>query len=74
MAVPHCFLLSRQQSKEFLVDDVLDALDLRTLGIGVEDHALNDILIQDGAIVVRFHLNAGMSAQLLTLNKGVRKR
>ncbi|MNP07681.1 hypothetical protein D3C76_997160 [compost metagenome] len=59
MAVPHRFLLSRQRGKQLLVDDVLDAHDLRTLGIAVEDHTLDDILIKDRAVVVRFHLHVG---------------
>lgn len=60
MAVPHRLLLGRQRSKELLVDDVLDAHDFRTFGIAVEYHTLDDILIQYGAVVVRFHLHVRM--------------
>lgn len=61
MTVPHRLLLGRQTSKQLYVDDVLDTHDLRFLGVTVEDDALDDILIQDGAVVMRFHLHMRMS-------------
>lgn len=61
VAMPHRLLFGRQARKQLFVDDVLDAHDLRFFGITVEDDALDNILIQDGAVVMRFHLHIRMA-------------
>lgn len=61
MAVPHRLLLGWLPGKKGLVDDVLYAHDLRALRVSIEDHALDEILVEDGAVVVRFHLHVRMA-------------
>ena len=56
MAMPQRFFIFRQRTEKLCADDVFDAHHFGVFDIAVEDDALNDIVIQDGAIVMGLHL------------------
>src|SRR3569833_1367137 len=62
MTVPESFLGGRQPGEELLADDVLDSHELGVFDIAVVDHTLDDILIEDRAVVMRLHLLTDMAA------------
>src|SRR4030088_2860625 len=56
VTMPERLLGGREALKKLLAHDVLDAHDLGILDVAVIDHALNDIVVQDRAVVVALHL------------------
>ncbi|MNN05734.1 hypothetical protein D3C81_1185030 [compost metagenome] len=74
MAVPQRFFRRRQTLVQPGTDDIFDAHQLGIFDIAIVDHALDQLFIDDGAIMVRFHLAAQIAIiKMKTVKVGVQR-
>jgi hypothetical protein len=60
MRVPVRLLTLGQRAEQPAGDDVLDADQVGVAPVAVEQHALQEVLVDLAAVVVGFHLHAGL--------------
>ena len=75
MAVPQRFFRRRQTLVQPGADDVFDTHQLGILDVAIVNDALDQLFIDDGAIVVRFHLAAQIAViKMKTVKIGIQCR
>src|SRR5919199_825163 len=68
MRMPEGLFLRRQTPEEALGDDVLDTDQVGVFRVPIEEHALEEVIVDPVAIMMSFHLHGGIVLRRVEAN------